>query len=354
MSVSGTTATVPRPPWCLSGALCTACTFSGMWLKVYVSTPWWGNQIFISREGPEQLRKTGFCPRGGQVLSGTQGLWPAGSSPRSEAWDRGRRMVFPPPHIFFPLFCSRSLSPVTWNRLQQPATQAPGHTATRAPSPTACLTSGSKEVNCSNFWFTGHVLGISGGQSSVQPCVVRLLWSAFTGRGRRGSQTGPHLLLTGLLTYHGRRSVLDGFLGPSNLTPCFAEGEHRPKEAHRLAQGHVVRGPVETFLPWWETQQSTRSGHRAQGQPFLSRFCLGATGTRGSVQGLITQDSCPGGKGRSRPCQVSRPWPAAGHPIQFAYLPPFLPPSFLCSSIIGRVSVFSNKCRDVKGSEWAG
>lgn len=100
-----------------------------------------------------------------------------------------------------------------------------------------------------------------------------------------------------------------------------------------------------------EKHWSSRSGHKAQGQSFLSQFC----GAAGKKRVHLETDSpavMPRSQGQEPLLPVFQALTGSRAP-NLICLSPFLPPSFLYSSITA-VSVLPNKYQDVKGSEWAG
>ena len=76
----------------------------------------------------------------------------------------------------------------------------------------------------------------------------------------------------------------------------------------------------------------------------------GATGTRGSALGPDCPKVMSRRKGQETTPPVVQALTSSRAPNSIC-LSPFLPPSSLCFSITGRVSIFSSKYKDVKGSE---
>lgn len=136
-------------------------------------------------------------------------------------------------------------------------------------------------VNCSRFWFAGRVRGARGGQCWAALCSQAALMPSPRKKRKRGSDratSSPHWVSDTIVITRG------GFLGA--LVPRFTEGSMpapRPMGSPRVTL-HVAQSRP---LSLSEKQHSPRSGHEAQGQPFLSGFCLGeggvATGTSGSA-----------------------------------------------------------------------
>ena len=133
-------------------------------------------------------------------------------------------------------------------------------------------------VNCRRFWFTGHVRGAHGGQCWAALCSQATLMPSPRKKWKGGSDWAtsfPHWVSDTIVIPGG------GFLGA--LAPRFTEGSmpaSRPTGSPKVTL-HVAQSRP---LSLSEKQHSPRSGHEAQGQPFLSGFCLGGGGLpRGQV-----------------------------------------------------------------------
>lgn len=140
-----------------------------------------------------------------------------------------------------------------------------------APRSSTCQISGPRG-ELQPFLVHWHVWGACRGQFRAALCRQAALMPSPRKKREGGSDLAmsfPHWV-SDIIVIKG-----DGFLGA--LAPCFTEGSipaPRPMGSPRVTL-HVAQSRP---LSLSEKQHSPRSGHEAQGQHFLSGFCLGEGG----------------------------------------------------------------------------
>ena len=210
---------------------------------------------------------------------------PSWKQPRVTGLRQERGMDFPSlphsprhPQPFFPP------GHFVWSAGSGYSSQPPGLLDTwlpAAPGSSTCWISGPRG-ELQPFLVRWHVWGALGGQCWAALCRQATLMPSPRKKREGGSDlamSSPHWV-SDIIVITG-----DGFLGA--LAPHFTEGSVpalRPTGSPRVTL-HVAQSRP---LSLSDKQHSPRSGHEAQGQHFLSGFCLGevggsATGTSGSA-----------------------------------------------------------------------